>query len=81
MVTSGAALETERTNPRAAIKLNQLPSSEMTWPDHNRRKKRLQRSSCVYVRAPPHARTKTTPRARLCELPGPSLNKERQKTV
>ncbi len=39
------ACETTRTNPRAAMKLNQLPSSEMTCPIHNRLKERLRRRS------------------------------------
>src|SRR6266536_6372236 len=49
VVTSGAALETMRTRPNAAMKLNQLPSSEITCPHHNRLKERLLRRSCMYV--------------------------------
>src|SRR6185369_8351895 len=36
VVASGAPCDTRRTSPNAAMKLNQLPSSEMTCPIHNR---------------------------------------------
>src|SRR6185503_20935664 len=49
VVTSGSPLETTRTNPNAAMKLNQLPSSEITCPSHNRRKELLLRRSWRYV--------------------------------
>ena len=45
VVTSVAAPDTTRPNPRAAMKLNQLPSSEMTCPINNRLKERLRRRS------------------------------------
>jgi hypothetical protein len=47
VVASGSAFVSTRTNPSAAMKLNQLPSSEMTCPIHNRRKERLRRRSWV----------------------------------
>ena len=47
VVGSGSALATTRTNPSAARKLNQLPSSEITWPIQSRMNERFSLSSCV----------------------------------